>query len=145
MLVSLAIVIVIGLILCTLWAIAQNSTAGYAPKLKVQPGRHRAAHRAVGYSTAQLSRAASERAEHNAARAHIEYERWLEGIAPTPDRRLDELDFAPAPDRRFDALATRALDAKAHLERKGLRLRHASPWGTPESDDVWEPQLVTAA
>lgn len=74
-----------------------------------------------------------------------ELDEWLPEIAPAAEHQVDVLDFRPAVNHRYDVLATRALDAKAHLERKGLRLRTASPWGTPESDDVWEPQLVTAA
>ena len=142
MFVSLLIVAVIGLIMCVVWALVQNSTVGYVPKLKAKPGRHRATHRAVGLSTAQLSAAATAMAAEHAARIHAEYETWLDSIAPT--ERVDELDFNPAADHRWDVLAPRALDAKAHLDRKGLRLRHASPFGTPEDVDVWEPDLVGA-
>lgn len=142
MLVALAILIVLGALGAVVYALAENSTVGYVPKLKTQPGRHRAAHRATGPSTAQRARAAAERARVQTARAHAEYETWLNSIAPVD--RVDELDFRPAADARFHVLAPRALDAQAHLERKGLRLRHASPWGTPEDVDVWEPDLVGA-
>lgn len=140
MLVALLIVAVLGAILCVLWQI-NESTVGYVPKLKAKPGRHRATHRAVGLSTAQLSQAAALEAARKTARIHAEYETWLDSIAPT--ERVDELDFRPAVDHRYDVLAIRALDAKAHLERKGLRLR-SSQFGTPELDDVWEPDLVGA-
>lgn len=139
MFVALLIVAVIGAIMCVVYALAQNSTVGYVPKLKTKPGRHRAA----GPSTAQLSRAAAFEAAHRTARIHRDYEAWLDSIAPIG--RVDVLDFRPAPDRRYDVLATRALTAHAHLERKALRLRQASPWGTPEDVDVWEPELVRAA
>ena len=69
---------------------------------------------------------------------------WLPEIAPPAERHVDVLDFRPAADHRWDVLAPRALDAQAHLDRKGLRLRTASPFGTPELDDVWEPDLVGA-
>ena len=69
---------------------------------------------------------------------------WLPEIAPPAERHVDVLDFRPAADHRWDVLAPRALDAQAHLDRKGLRLRHASPYGTPEDVDVWEPDLVGA-
>lgn len=141
MLVALLIIIVLGAIAAVIYAIAENSTAGYVPKLKTQPGRHRATHRAVGLSTAQLSQAAALEAARKTARIHAEYEQWLDSIAPT--ERVDELDFRPAVDHRYDVLAIRALDAKAHLERKALRLR-SSQFGTPELDDVWEPDLVGA-
>ncbi len=139
--VSLLIVAVIGAILCVVWLLAQNSTAGYVPKLRTKPGRHRAAHRAAGPSTAQRATEAAARARIQTARAHRDYEAWLDSISPVD--RVDELDFRPAPDARFHVLAPRALDAQAHLERKGLRLR-SSQFGTPEVDDVWEPDLVGA-
>ncbi len=142
MIVALLIVGVIGAILCVIYLLVENSTVGYVPKLKTKPGRHRATHRAAGLSTAQRAKAAAERARVQTARAHAEFETWLGTIAPTG--RVDELDFSPAADARFHVLAPRALDAQAHLDRKGLRLRHASPWGTPEDVDVWEPDLVGA-
>lgn len=63
-------------------------------------------------------------------------EEWVHGLI-VAERRTDELDFTPATGRRWHVLAPRVLEAQAHLDRRGLRLRQPSPWGSPEDVDVW--------
>lgn len=142
MAVSLAMLIVLAIILCVLAYLAEDPANGYQ-------ARHRTNERVswLWQMRLLLDRAKAAvllRLVVVPAELETEPDEWLPEITPPVERHVDELDFNPAADHRWDVLAPRALDAKAHLDRKGLRLRHASPWGTPEDVDVWEPDLVGA-
>lgn len=164
-LVAAGLIAVAGIVVCLvliwrefrpLWAPlwSQQYTDRFA--LPRYVARHRAAGRVSWLAEVQLhGRRLHDRAKRAAylrlmvipepEPEYLEPAEWLPAIAPAPEHHVDELDFRPAPDARFHVLAPRALDARAHLERKGLRLRQASPWGTPEYVDVWDPDLVGAA
>ncbi len=142
MFVSLAILIVFAAILCVLFALAEDPAIGYQ-------ARHRTNERVswLWQMRLLLDRAKAAvllRLVVVPAELETEPDEWLPAIAPPVEHHVDELDFNPAMDHRWDVLAPRVLDAQAHLDRKGLRLRTASPFGTPEMDDVWEPDLVGA-
>ncbi len=141
MVVGLLIVIVIGAILCVLAELAEDPSNGYQ-------ARHRTTERVPWLWRLRLlidraKAAVMLRLVVVPAELETEPDEWLPEIAAPAERQVDVLDFRPAADARFHVLAPRALDAQAHLERKGLRLR-SSQFGTPELDDVWEPDLVGA-
>lgn len=143
MIVSLAILIVLAAIMCTLAYLAEDPANGYHARhrqVEHVPWLWRLRLRLDRAKDAVLLRLVVIPAE-----PASEVDEWLPEIAPAAEHHVDVLDFRPAPDARFHVLAPRALDAQAHLERKGLRLRQASPFGTPEDVDVWEPELVGAA
>jgi len=150
MLVALAIVAVIGCIMCVLLILAQGSTAGLAP---AYAARHRAPGRVSWLAEATLHlRTHADRARRAAylrlmvIPAVAEESTWVAELAAT--EATDELDQPGLGGAgRYAHLRTEELDSTAErallLADKGIRA--PSPWGTPELDDVWEPALVTAA
>jgi len=150
MLVALAAVAVFALIICVVYAIAQNSTAGLAP---VYAARHRAPGRVswLAEATTHL-RTHADRARRAAylrlmvIPAVVEESTWIAELAATEATgELDQPGLGGA--GRYAHLRTEELDSTAERVYRlaELGIRPPSPWGTPECDDVWEPALVTAA